>query len=64
MRIHLRPPSPHWYAELALSRAAVVDPVETTESFEISSHSVYWETKVLIDAIEEWLYKFELTGTP
>ena len=64
MQTHFRSSSPHWYAELALCRAAVVDPVETTESVEINNRSVYWEKKILIDAIEEWLYKFELTGTP
>ena len=53
-----------WFAALALSRAAVPDPVETTEVFEIHRHSIYWENKILIDAIEDWLYKFELTGTP
>ena len=56
--------SNRWFAELALSRAQVIDPVSTGESFEISGHSVYWENKVLIDAIEEWLYKLELTGKP
>ena len=53
-----------WFAALALSRAAVPDPVETPEIVEVHPRSIYWENKILIDAIEDWLYKFELTGTP
>lgn len=65
MQIEFRPSSPsHWYAEVALSRAAIIDSVGTGEVFEISGQSVYWEKKILIDTIEEWLYKFELTGKP
>lgn len=53
-----------WFAALTLSRAQELDSVSTGKSVEISELSVYWENKVLIEAIENWLYKFELTGTP
>jgi hypothetical protein len=44
----------HWFGNLSLTRG--IDDVPTLESFELDGRYLYHEKRILVDALEDWLW--------